>query len=176
MSYISKGPAKGEDWEYKLYFDPDSDDPSVSPHKRIKPWELMSKLKGLVGIDEKIDFVTICKEPLYEWQFTQYFMYHMYVVFKTENWMWTIEKHSDGITLQRSKSLIVTEKYRRHHLRKSVRERLMSDGGRISVHQLIEWLSDNDQLKQKYCYIFSNCKDFAREVFNRVAKFQRIFW
>ncbi|KAH3801648.1 hypothetical protein DPMN_155306 [Dreissena polymorpha] len=99
------GAAKGKDWKYKLYFDPDANTSCGEKYDNITTNKLMSELKTLVGTNAKIKNVRMYKCSLTTCQprIFDRVLYHMFVVFETDNGLWSIEKNSEGITIQRSK-------------------------------------------------------------------------
>lgn len=159
----------GDDWKYEIYFDPEADK-DRGPSHHITDDDLIDKLSNLVDVDEKIDRVTVYKLPLSEWQITDFFLYHNFVLFETRKWWWTIEKNSQGITIQRSKHEgAVKDRYRQERRNSGIKNE-ESDEGRKSVGQLIRWLYRENELNKEYNVYTSNCQHFAKAVFNYVAK------
>ncbi|KAH3866962.1 hypothetical protein DPMN_030086 [Dreissena polymorpha] len=153
-SYQSNGqsvePSKavtGHKWEYEIYFDPEAE-VDYGDKYDIKEEDLMTTLKQLVGVDEVIINVWAYTAPPMEAESSPRLLFHMFVVFKTEGWWWSIEKHTDGITIQRSYfKTAVIDRYRRKN-RKSGWEVLKEDIGKMSVHELIEWLYKKGEQKK----------------------------
>lgn len=167
------GAKVGDEWTYQIYFDPEADQASGTGYS-IEDDELLSTLARLVGVDEKILHVSAYKVPLSSMQLTQLLLYHMFVIFETKAWWWSIEKHSDGITIQRSKkSSAVKERYRQTK-RFSGISLMTTDERRLSVHDLIKWLYQQNELNKPYHYLSSNCKHFATAVFDHVAKTKKL--
>lgn len=112
--------------------------------------------------------------PLTEWQLTQFFWYHMLIVFKTNTYWWSIEKNSKGIQLQRSDcESAVTD--RLHSSRRISGKQLMKqDSSGISIHDLLSWLYSTGELLKSYDPALRNCKHFATAVFNFVARTEYI--
>ncbi|KAH3801607.1 hypothetical protein DPMN_155263 [Dreissena polymorpha] len=98
------GAAKGKDWKYKLYFDPDANTSCRVKYDNITTNKLMSELKKLVGTNAKIINVRSYKSSLTTWQprIFDCVLYHMFVEFQTDIGLWSIEKNSEGIKIQRS--------------------------------------------------------------------------
>lgn len=158
---------KGGEWTYKVYFDPEADQ-STGKSYTITDSELMDKLTNLVDVDEHIINIRAYKQDLYSWQITNLILYHIFIVFETNDWWWSIEKNSEGITIQRSKHCwTVYSKYRRES--RNDRTLMKEDKGRKTMKELIEWLYKENELNKKYDYISSNCKHFAKAVFDYVA-------
>lgn len=124
--------------------------------------------------DKPILKVFVYRVPLTDWQpFIGLFNY-MFIVFETDKWWWSIEKHTDGITIQRSRiQTAVQGKYRQKSRRKRI-TLIEDDEGQCSVFELIEWLYRKKELKRPYMLFTSNCKDFAKAIFDYVAKSKRL--
>lgn len=65
----------------------------------------MLTLPEVDEVSEKIIEMRYYIHPLYSWQLSKYFLQHAFILFKTENWWWFLEKDERGITVQRSKHL-----------------------------------------------------------------------
>lgn len=163
----SESAKKGGDWTYKLYFDPEADQ-STGKSYTITDSELMEKLTNLVDVDEEIIYLCAHKQDLYSWQLTKLVLYHVFVEFETNSWWWSIEKNSEGITIQRSlHRWAVYSQYRQES--RLDRTLMKEDKGKKTMKELIEWLYRENELNKKYDYISSNCKHFAKAVFDYVA-------
>ena len=81
-------------------------------------------------------YVGTYKYPLYKWQLTDFFLFHMFVLFQTDSWWWTIEKNTEGLTIQRSKyKEAVRDNYRRD---KRLPITVLKEGkGHCTVYDLI---------------------------------------
>ena len=142
----------GENWSRTLYFDPEADKASGADYRLTDP-ELIEKLKDLVDDEERILEIRLYKVPLYWMQVTNLLFYHAYIVLKTSAWWWSIEKNSEGITLQRSKLIsAVVDKYRRkvRHTTMLRTEPVMmtSDRGKKTLRELIEFLYFKNELNK----------------------------
>ncbi|XP_052265418.1 uncharacterized protein LOC127867938 [Dreissena polymorpha] len=129
----------------------------------------MTTLKQLVGVDEPIKNVWVYKVPLKKKQLTFVFLFHQYLVFETKKWWWSIEKHTDAITIQRSTEASFVKDFFRRKPRITGRHCLKKSTGRGAIYKLIEWIKNNGELHKQYNVIHSNCKHFADAVFNQVA-------
>ena len=79
---------------------------------RIGDGELINKMKELVQGHEQITTVSAYKCKLVQAQLTQMVFNHQFVVYETDEWWWSVEKNSEGITIQRSKKLgFVKDRY-----------------------------------------------------------------
>lgn len=119
-------------------------------------------LRKYVGADEPIHYV---------------YMYYAYfslqcdllTIFETDNWYWSIEKHRDGITIQRSRNIeSVRDKYKQNN-RKGWVTFLSKTEGDLTVYQLIDWLYDNKELLKPYNSL-NNCDEFCENVYNYISK------
>ena len=165
----------GSKWKYVLFFDPEADEiKTISGVHIISVDELRTKLVSLVDAGEKIKKVTAYKEKMIRWPLTDvFFLYHMFIIFKTARWFWSIEKTTVGITIQRSKSLqAVRDRFRRGK-RKSGFQCLEEDRGNASVGDLINWLWQQDELNNNYVITSSNCHHFAKKVYDFVSRYKR---
>ena len=136
---MGSGESKSGGGEYKsrIYFDPNADK-RKGPDYTVKDKHLKTRLMAYID-NESIRNVEIYKQKLGEWQFTKLLFYHAFVVFETRHWWWSIEKNSEGITIQRSKELeYVKAKYRRKN-RPDV-SFVLKDKGALSMKQLVYWL------------------------------------
>lgn len=139
MGISSSSNEKGGDWTHQVYFDPEADQLSGSSY-HIEDDKLLEKLGTLVDSEEEILKIYAYKQPILFFQLTKFTMYHMFIVFETRQWWWSIEKNSKGITIQRSKyPSAVQSKYRQTD-RGSRISLVKEDKGRKSVEELIRWL------------------------------------
>ena len=109
----------GVNYTKKLYFDPNADEPKEDGYW-ITDDELRYKLTNLVDVSENIDEVLYYTNPLHRlipsgWEVGKNKgLHHAFIVFKTKNWWWSIEKNAEGLTIQRAKQLeSVRDVYRR---------------------------------------------------------------
>lgn len=155
-------------WKYTLYFDPRADQP-VEEGYLITDEELRVKFIQLLDASEEILKVRIYTNPLYKWQFTQFILYHAFIVFETQNWWWSIEKNAQGLTIQRSKTLnSIKQYYRRIERTSGIRsvELFKEATGKGTVSDLVHYLWRKDELNKSYLFIYRNCQDFVNVVFN----------
>lgn len=167
-SNSSSSATTGCSWTGLIYFDPQSDSETGTDYN-LKESQLKTRLAQLIDATENIKKIWIYYTPLFSWQWTASILYHAFIVLETNDWWWSIEKNSEGLTIQRSKKLeYVRDCYRR-------RKRLQSvtcydgDEGRMSLHVLIDWLVANNELSQNYHWIDDNCMHFATRVFDYFA-------
>lgn len=142
---------------------------------KIKLIELMTKLKDHVSADEPILKLCAYKVPLnMPLNVSQRVFFHMFIVFETETWWWSLEKHTDGITIQRSRKLAAVKERYRQSSRPQEIILMEEDKGQCSVYSLIEWLHRGNELKKSYHLLERNCKHFAKAVFDHAAKSKTI--
>ena len=169
---MAKKGIKGGNWKSEVYFDPEADKHTGRCYTISDP-DLLNKLKELVDVKENIQCVIAYKAPLSEYQVTKLLLYHMFIVFKTEDWWWSIEKNGEGITIQRSKEVTaVRDRYRQEKRNSGLSgiSTMKTDTGRKSVDDLINWLWWGNQLLRYYDISKQNCQHFGKEVFNYVAE------
>ena len=162
----------GGNWKSEVYFDPEADK-HTGPGYTISDDELRTKLAELVDAKENIQNVTAYKAPLSKYQLTKLLLYHMIIVFETEEWWWSIEKNDEGITIQRSKSrTAVRDRYRQGKRNSGLSgiSTMETDTGRKCVNDLIDWLWRQNELNNYYNITSNNCQHFGTKVFNFVAK------
>ena len=161
-------PASGCQWQSLIYFEPyaGSNSEEVVP---INDTELNTKFNELIDIDEPIESIAIYSHKLYDIQLTQGLLYHSFVVLKTSKWWWTIEKNTEGITIQRSKKLrFVIDWYRRSE-RPSPLTLRKEGNSKATMHDLIRSLYYSGELNKTYNFLTSNCQVFANRIFDYFA-------
>lgn len=92
------------------------------------------------------------------------------MVFETDKWWWSIEKNSEGITIQRSKKKDFVKDHYRRKKRPSSCTLMQEDECKYDLMELVGWLYQSDQLNKKYNVTTSNCKHFAKELFDKKKK------
>jgi hypothetical protein len=151
-----------------IYFYPESDKFS-GPSHTISAETLKEKLRELIDPKEEIKNIWVYQCPLSNWQLTQWLLYHAFVVLETDAWWWSIEKNTEGITIQRSKkNESVKDRYRQEP-RPTPIYRLYHDEGRMLMGEFIDWLNEAGELFKEYHWIWENCKEFAERLFDNFA-------
>ena len=174
-SSSSKSPGKGGDeWSGKVYFDPEADKSSGDSYW-ISDDELREKLKELIDPSEEIMSVAVYKTPLSESQWSNVYLNHQYTLLETGDWWWSIEKNSEGITVQRSKKHeAVLRRYRQKMRLQSTSywnvQLIVQDSSKKTMGELVNWLWRKDQLNMTYHWWSDNCQHFASRLFNELAK------
>ena len=156
-----------EAWTSKIYFAPQADiqNPSI---RTYNDGELRTELANIIDVDEDILNVSIWKCNLFSWQLTNVFVFHAYVVFETDKFWWSVEKNNEGITIQRAKNSGSVKYWYRNTLRKSTSE-IITDRGRRTMKNLIDFIYIQDELNKEYSFTSSNCKHFAKKLFDEVG-------
>ena len=142
---------------------------------------LLQKANGLLSGDlsEEILHIEIYKNSLTEYQFTSTFLCHHFLVLKTNNWFYSLEKNDKGVYLQRSKEQRSVRKYidgdRRFEgitrcTRIALLETMPITKSNGSLRSLINFISEEKLIGEKYHIVFSNCQRFARIIFDNVER------
>lgn len=158
-------------WTGEIYFDPDcnSSDEIIYP---IRDEELRKKMKKLVDRHEKILEVFLYYTPLSESlpaAVSGVGANHHFVVFRTDNHWWSIEKNAVCLALQRcTDEDPVLSRYRRKERNKPVKPKETSVGRR-TMGDFINWLWRNDELNCDYHLLLDNCQAFATLVFDELT-------
>ena len=171
----------GVNYTKKLYFDPNADEPKEDGYW-ITDDELRYKLTNLVDVSENIDEVLYYTNPLHrlipsDWEVGKNKgLHHAFIVFKTKNWWWSIEKNAEGLTIQRAKQLeSVRDVYRR--AKRTTGEtsstniilKRKSSGCDMKINELINYIWRKDSLNKVYFIKDSNCQEFAKFIFERIS-------
>ena len=183
----------GNDWKAKIYFDENAE--QQEPGTEYNAKELQSKLRQIIDnrTQNVILNVYLYKVPLSEWLPVPVpemgIMYHSFVVLESEcrdeivkylwykkcKWWWSLEKHADTITLQRSKyKPAVVESCKKERRLKQIYQRPMlviSDKAKDNFYlqDLIDYIYQTNELDLKYCVDDNNCQKFAKTIFDKVA-------
>ena len=166
----------GSQWLGEIYFDPNADTKEGSA-PRVKKGEIISKLKKLLEdeniTNEKITNVWVYKTPLISNSLSNVLLYHSFVVYETKSWWWSIEKNSEGITIQRGYKLSSVKDNYRQKPRKTTLLwwkpiELIHDTGRKTIGELVDFLAAKNVLNDRYDLTLANCKHFAKILFDEV--------
>ena len=94
------------------------------------------------------------------------YLYHAFVVFKTERFWWSVDTNADGVTVQRATSFdAVSTSYRRKRRTAATLVDVKTDAGRRSVRKLFEELDRKNLFCNSFKFLTDNCKNFANAVF-----------
>ena len=97
------------------------------------------------------------------------FAYHQFVVIKTTNWYWSIEKDSEKILLQRSKIKCCVEKYKEGKARSTPVKVMVESEGKGSMIDVIKFIC-KIELGKEYNLFGDNCQHFAERFFDQFKK------
>ncbi|XP_059351749.1 uncharacterized protein LOC132088081 [Daphnia carinata] len=174
MSFSSSFGSVGSYYNQKLYFDHRADQEYTGGYW-ITDDQLREKLSNLIDTEEKIENASVYSNPLSSLQATNALLYHAFIVMKTNNWWWSIEKNSECITIQRAKNLeSVRDKYQRTKRTTGltpltqIRENETTEGGNTTIRELINYIWRGDCLKDVYHILMENCQIFANLIFARI--------
>ncbi|XP_053382779.1 uncharacterized protein LOC123540485 isoform X2 [Mercenaria mercenaria] len=134
-----------------------------------KSSQMIENLAQFDASFENIRRVFVYKYPLTPFSLLNFLLYGTFIVFETKKWWWSIEKTSDGITIQRSKFRDDILKRYRHTTRKHGNTLEKSTEGYSSIIELMNWLNRTGELNKKYNYLTSNCTTFANVVLDFVT-------
>ena len=140
----------------------------------ISTLEQKTTIQRLID-NERIIKVFVYKVSLFGWQLSNLLMYHAFVVIHTNKWWWSVEKNTEGITIQRSKEKMFVQDFYRENKRPSSCTLLEEESGYGELMDIFEWFYNTCQLHQEYNLYFSNCKDFANALFQKIAFIKIVF-
>ena len=130
------------------------------------------------GDDRKIiDNVMVYKTPLNpSGQYTS-LDYHGFILLKIGNLFATLDKHTDGLTVQSSEKRDDVLAKLRDSPRDGVPQFVVADQGTITVGELIDFIMTNDFIHQTYnLWRGNHCKKFAKDIFDKVADKTEYHW
>ena len=153
-----------------VYFNPEADS-ATAPGHQIEDGDLKSRMLDLIEGDEDIEDITIYSSQLMDGTVGGPLRFHAYVVIKTENWWWSLERIGEGTTIQRSKiKKYVVDYFRRQHRGRNNMTKVISDYGRYCMKDLVEFLHSQNLVYKDDHLLNFNCTDFAKAIFDRFAK------
>ena len=94
---------KGGQWTGKLHFYPDTVSHSEE-YIEIPSENLVAELEDYVGQHERILKADIFLSPLSDKQFTKLYFHHAFLILRTDQFWWSVEKYQDAIVMQRSEN------------------------------------------------------------------------
>eukprot|EP00117_Sycon_ciliatum_P022181 scpid81126/ scgid19209/ len=167
----------GGQYDSNLYFDLDSDhdayEVTVSSDEigTFNPWERLE-------CDEHILAIYLYKNKLFPMQITQWRLFHSFIVFETDFAWWSIEKNSDGVTIQRRRQKDTVRNFYRGNLRTGYSQgvsppHILKDAvkdDRTTIRSLMQFMSECELVSRKYHFLRHNCKDFTCALFNHFAR------
>lgn len=99
----------------------------------------------------------------------------MFIVFETAKYWWSIEKNTEGITIQRSTQKPAVTNYHLGKRRNKGEQVMQEDKSRKTVFDFIDWLYNEGEPSRHYDTLNSNCKHFATAAFNHIASSKQIY-
>ena len=147
MSFTSGSSAEksGEAWKYLVYFVPNADEIPRSEY-HINYQSLIRDMSELIDGSEEIVRVLLYKNPLTDWQLTQFLFNHQFVVLETKSWWWSIEKDDEGIVVQRAKHVENVKNWHRQGPRIQPVAVVTDDqGGEKTMQDFINFLAVNQE-------------------------------
>lgn len=96
-------------------------------------------------------------------------VHHLFIVFKTKSWYWSIEKNTEAIIIQRSQAIETVKNVCLWIPRDPNLERVKEEAGNRSVVDLIERIHTEGELNKTYHYEHSNCIVFGNADFSYIA-------
>lgn len=120
-------------------------------------------------VNEDVEEVMAYKVPLSSYQLTSFLMYHMYIVIKTKSEWWSIEKHTDGITIQKGNALSFVRNTFCGSPRGSGITCMSTDKSKVTI-KLIKHFILRYESHKGYSLLSKNCQHFATQLFNFSAK------
>jgi hypothetical protein len=157
----------------QFYFDPDVNltEPPRHADCIMTNYELRQLLQNKVDdVSEKIQEVRYYTHPLNDWQMSKIFLHHAFIVLKTDNWFWSIEKDEGGITVQRSKQLEnVRDKCHKQNritgvMNNGIDLAKNSPGNDTTVIELFNHMWSKEYMNLNYHFLNDNCKKFADRI------------
>ena len=165
----------GGTYTFKLYIYIQVDSPQGKEYSMTNE-ELGRKLREnkfskWLDESEKIEEMSIYIHPLHWWQISQNVMHHAYIVLKTKDWWWSIEKNDAGVTIQRSKEIEhVRDKYyrikRQENWTSGIAMEKSKSVNNKTVKQFIEHVYKANYVDEEYGVIQNNCQQFADKIYN----------
>jgi hypothetical protein len=153
-----------------VYFDPDVESPVPSPKHDydITNYKLRQLLLEMVDASESINEVRYYSHSRHRLLLSKCFTSHAFIVLKTDNCWWSMEKDQRGITVQRSKFLEnVRDKCRRHDRIKALDgiKMLKEDRGNFTLNGLVLYMWKKDHMNLNYHFLDNNGQTFADVIF-----------
>ena len=123
-----------------------------------------------MNTEDPIVKIEYCRTPLGGWQVSSLILHHSFLVLKTRDWWWSVEKMPDAIIVQRSRDYEKVFLYQKGVKRET---------GLFWKRPTIDYERNPKEVKtvedvvyclwtaifEKYNLLMANCRDFARDLF-----------
>ena len=94
------------------------------------------------------------------------YLFHAFVILQTRHFWWSIDKNTDGITVQRSKSFQAVSQLYRQKFRTNQKLILVKgDEGSVTLRQLFHAIYQKNLFSNSFKFLTDHCKQFAYSVF-----------
>ena len=177
----------GQKWESQVHFvyEPEHWCSPFGPHTReFEEYSLREDMRVWAKTDasENILEIWVYKCKLRDmWQVTDFYLNHQFVVIKSTNFWWSIEKDDKRILINRSKyernvrdfvDAIDQKGYHFPMVRRLPVTQLSHDKCQPgkTMEDLVNFLYYGNELLKAYDVAKDNCKDFAERIFNEFAE------
>lgn len=156
-----------------LYFYPDADnDNNARKDFLISEDELRKRLTDMKTASDPILTVSVWKNPLGSFgrnaSLTDAFLFYDFIIMETKGYYWSVEKTSDGVTIQRSQMLMNVKNKCRGEVRTSrplsTIQKVTEAKGRGTVRTLVNFLMRRGLLTDKFA-LHRSSRDFAGFIF-----------
>ncbi|KAL4240030.1 hypothetical protein ACF0H5_000825 [Mactra antiquata] len=162
----------GSDWTNDVYFYRDVGDGMRESRVDIISFVKFDwEIETIIDMKEDIQRITIFKHKLLRPQRTDVLLHHAFVLLKTDNWYWTIEKNTKCILIQRSKdqSAVIDRTPGGEKRNTPIKSKKEGDA-RGGIIDLIDWLYREREQLRGYNVWKKNCQQFAERVYNFLTK------
>lgn len=156
-----------------LYFHPEADN-HHNPNNDvlITQDELRKRLTQMKTASDPVITVSVWKTPLGEFgrnaSLTDAFLFYDFIIMETKGYYWSVEKTSDGVTIQRGQILTNIKNKCRGELRTnrplSTIQKVAEAKGRGTVRTLVNFLVRRNLLTDKFS-LHRSSRDFAGFIF-----------
>ena len=158
---------KGGEWTSQLctYFYKENGENEVNYYSLQKCVQDLHR----ITTSEEIKEIGCYRCPIFRNGEENLLVYHQFVLIKTTNWYWSIEKDSEKILLQRSKTEDDVKKRREDKDRRTPVKIMDINEGKGSMIDVIKFICEAE-LDKNYYLVSDNCQHFAERLFNQFKK------
>ena len=136
---------------------------------------LLGRFENMIDTSEKITEVMFYTNLLTVFQLQKNLLYQAYIVFKTDNWWWSIENKDEesgekSILLQRSKKIeLVRDNCRGINRQEGFNTKIECQKtkavGDKTIKQLVQHVQGENFLNEEFHSVENNSKDFADNIY-----------